>query len=55
MIDFVLIILFTEHIIVFLKYFLAEFINDEPSWVVKKMIEVNSKIEELNRSSKEQA
>ena len=47
MLDFILIVLITEHIIVCLKVFLAEVINDEPSWVVKKMIEVNGKIDEL--------
>lgn len=53
MIDFLIVIIFTEHFVVGLKVLLAEVINDEPSWVVKKMIQVNNKIEELNRSFKE--
>jgi hypothetical protein len=52
-IDFIMVIILVEHAVIGLKVFLAEVINDEPSWVVKKMIQVNNKIEELNRIFKE--
>ena len=51
--DFILIILFTEHLIVFVKVFLSEFIGDVPVWVQKRLISVNSKNEELNLMYKE--
>ena len=48
MMDFLIIIILTEHMIVVVKVIMMDYIGDVPIWVQKKLITVNSKQEELN-------
>ena len=48
MMDFLIIIILTEHMIVVVKVIMMDYIGDVPIWVQKKLITVNNKQEELN-------
>jgi hypothetical protein len=55
MLDFLLVIIFSEHIILIVRYFLRELIGDMAPWVIKKKGNVVHEIEEMSHKQKELA
>lgn len=53
MLDFLIVIIFTEHLILILRYFLREMIGDMAPWVIKKRGNVVHEIEEMTHKQKE--
>lgn len=54
MIDFVILIIVAEHIIVAIKVLFSEILVDVPSWVQKKRVQVSNKQDLLNQQIKDQ-
>ena len=54
MLDFLIVIILTEHIIMFTRYLMLSLIGDIPAWVQKKQDTVNTQIETMTHMYKEQ-
>ena len=48
MLDFLILIIFIEHLIVFIKFIMSTIISDVPVWVQKKLVKVQLEMEKLS-------